>query len=123
MVHHVLRWIGSPLEVHPSISNMSTQSLVRLLTYRMSHCHDIHLGTSQAYQPNPTADHHQMHPLWVMYHHPDFMTDLSSCLCTQQPTSVFICISVMDRQCPVPWHWLDLWQLTISSLYLLRYHR
>src|SRR5882724_3833801 len=57
---------------------MSTQSLVRLPTYRMSHHHDIHTDTSQAYQLNPTADYHQMHPLQVMHDHPDFMTDLSS---------------------------------------------
>ena len=53
MEHHVLRWIGSPLEDCPSVSNVSTQSLVRLLTYRMSHGHGIHLDTSQAYWPNP----------------------------------------------------------------------
>src|SRR5882724_6965368 len=82
MEHHVLRWTGSPLEDHPSVSNMSTQSLVGLLTYRTSHSHDIHLVTSQAYQPNPTADHHRMHSLQVMHDHLDFMTDLSSNLCT-----------------------------------------
>src|SRR5882724_10481962 len=90
MEHHVLRWTGSPSEDHPSVSNVSTQSLVGLLMYRMSHSHDIHLDTSQAYRPNLMADHHQMHPLQVMHDHPDFITDLSSCLCTQQPTSVLI---------------------------------
>ena len=82
MEYHVLGWTGSLLESHPSVSNVSTQSLVGLLTYRMSHCHDIHLDTSQAYQLNPMADHHQMHPLQVMHDHPDFMTDLRSGLCT-----------------------------------------
>src|SRR5882724_4078262 len=53
MEHHVLRWIGSPSEDCPSVSNVSTQSLVGLLTYRMSHGHGIHLDTSQAYWPNP----------------------------------------------------------------------
>src|SRR5882724_2321538 len=102
MEHHVLGWIGSPSEDHLSVSNVSTQSLVRLLTCRTSHHHNIHLGTSQAYSPNPMADHHWMHPLQVMHKHPDFMTDLGSCLCTQQPTSVLICVSLMDRQCLVP---------------------
>ena len=82
MEHHVLGWTGSPLEDHPSVSNMSTQSLVGLLMYRMSHGHDIHLDTSQDYWPNPMADHHRMCPLQVMHNHPDFMTDLGSCLCT-----------------------------------------
>jgi len=82
MEHHVLGWTISPSEDHPSISNVSTQSLVRLLMYKMSHHHDIHLGTSQAYWPNPMADHHWMHPLQVMHDHLDFMTDLSSHLCT-----------------------------------------
>src|SRR5882724_11813599 len=102
MEHHVLGWTGSPSEDHPSVSNVSTQSLVGLPTYRMSHCHDIHLDTSQACQLNPMADHHQMHPLKVMHNHPDFMADLGSCLCTQWPTLVLVCISLMDRQCPVP---------------------
>ena len=79
MEHHGLGWTGSPLEYHPSVSNMSTQSLVGLLTYRMSHGHDIHLETSQVYRPNPTADHHQIHPLQVMHNHPDF---IDSRLCT-----------------------------------------
>src|SRR5882724_8820207 len=119
MEHHVLRWTGSPSEDHPSVSNVSTQSLVGLQTYRTSHGHDIHLDTSQDYQPNPMADHYWMHPLQVMHNHPDFMTDLGSCLCTRQPTSLFVCISLMDRQCPVPQHRLDLWQLTISSSHSL----
>ena len=82
MEHHVLRWTGSPLEDHPSVSNVSTQSIVGLLMYRMSHSHDIHLDTSQDYRPNPTADHHRMHPLQVMHNHPDFITDFGSRLCT-----------------------------------------
>ena len=41
MEHHVLRWIGSPLEDHPSVSNVSTQSLVGLPTYRTSHGCDV----------------------------------------------------------------------------------
>ena len=61
---------------------MCPQSLVGLPMYRMSHGHDIHLDTSQDYQPNPMADHHRMHPLQVMHNHPDFMTDLGSHLCT-----------------------------------------
>ena len=73
MEHHVLRWTGSPSEDHPSVSNVSKQSLVRLPTYRMSHHHDIHLDTSQVYWPNPTADHHQMHPLQIMHDHPEFI--------------------------------------------------
>ena len=65
MEHHVLGWTGSPSEDHPSVSNVSTQSLVGLLMYRMNHGHNIHLDTSQDYQPNPMADHHRMHPLQV----------------------------------------------------------
>ena len=82
MEHHVLGWTGSPSEHHPSVSNVSTQSLVGLPMYRTSHGHDIHLDTSQDYRPNPMADHHRMHPLQVMHNHPDFMTDLGSRLCT-----------------------------------------
>ena len=81
MEHHVLGWMGSPSEDHPSVSNVSTQSLVGLPIYRTSHGHDIHLDTSQDYQLNPMADH-QMNPLQVMHNHLDFMTDLSSHLCT-----------------------------------------
>src|SRR5882724_1632756 len=102
MEYHVLGWTGSPLEDHPSVSNVSTQSLVGLPTYRISHGHDIHLDTSQDYWPSPMADHHRMHPLQVMHNHPNFMTDLSSHLCTQWPSSVLVCISLMDRQCLVP---------------------
>src|SRR5882724_6307726 len=91
--------------VHPQkivrVYLMCPQSLVGLPMYRMSHGHDIHLDTSQDYWPNPMADHHWMHPLQVMHNHPDFMTDLGSHLCTQRPTSVFVCISLMDRQCLV----------------------
>src|SRR5882724_6001083 len=102
MEYHILRWTGSPSEDHTSVSNVSTQSLVGLPMYRMSHHHDIHPDTSQVYRPNPTADHHQMHRLQVMHNHPDFMTDLSSCLCTLWPTSVLVHVSLMDRWCPVP---------------------
>src|SRR5882724_2757268 len=101
MEYHVLGWTGSPSEDHPSLSNVSTQSLVGLPMYRMSNSHDIHLDTSQDYQSNPTADNHRMHPLQVIHNHPDFMTDLGSCLCTRWPTSVFVCVSLMDRQCLV----------------------
>src|SRR5882724_7835801 len=81
-----------PQKICPSVSNMSTQSLVGLPTYRTSHSHNIHLDTSQAYWLNPMADHHQMHPLKIMHDHPDFMTDLGSHLCTRWPTSVLVCI-------------------------------
>src|SRR5882724_1256534 len=47
MEYHVLGWTGSPSEDLLSISNVSTQSLVRLPKYRSSHCHDIHLSTSK----------------------------------------------------------------------------
>ena len=46
MEHHVLGWMGSPLEDQLSVSNMSTQSLVNLLKYRLIHCHDIHQSNS-----------------------------------------------------------------------------
>ena len=97
---------------------MSTQSLVGVSTYRMSHSHDIHLDTSQAYQLNPMAPPLDA-PLQVMHDHLDFMTDLGSHLCTQWPPSVLVHISLMDIWCPVPYHWLNLWQLTISSSYSL----
>jgi len=82
MEHHVHGWTGSPSEDHLSVSNVTTQSLAGLLMYRTSHHNDIHLDTSQAYWLNPTAGHHRMHLLQVMHDHPDFMTDLGSCLCT-----------------------------------------
>ena len=82
MEHHVLSWTGLSSEDHTSVSNVSTQSLVRLPMYRMSHHHNIHPDASQAYWPNPMADYHRIHPLQVMHDHPDFMTDLGSCLCT-----------------------------------------
>src|SRR5882724_6115330 len=40
---------------------MSTQSLVRLPKYRLSHCHNIHPSTSYAYRLNPMTDHPWMH--------------------------------------------------------------
>jgi len=45
------------------------------------------------------------------------MTDLRSHQCTCLPDSVLTHVSLMDRQCQVPWHQPDLWKLTTCSLY------
>jgi len=71
---------SSPSEDHPSVSNVSTQSLVGVSTYRMSTVHDIHPGYLQAYQLNPMAPPLDA-PSAIMHKTtPDFMTDLCSCL-------------------------------------------
>jgi len=64
MEYYILRWTGSPLEYQPSVSNMSTQSLVNLPKYRLSHCHDIHPSTSMLIFQSlqwTTLDAHTIH--------------------------------------------------------------
>src|SRR5882724_3132388 len=43
----------------------------------------------------------------------------SAAICVHDGLPWYSYVSLMDRQCPVPWHQLDLWQLKISSSYPL----
>jgi len=114
MEYHILRWMASPLEDWASISNMSTQSLVDLLKYRLSQCHNIHLSTSiliiQTYNGQPSMptpspiERLSFWPsdtLWVMHDHLDLIADLDSHPCTWWLASVLTHFPLMARQCQV----------------------
>jgi len=64
-------------------------------------------------EASPTKDylHILRCTLWIMHNYLDLMTDLSSHPCTQWPTSVIPCVSLMNRQCQIPVHWSESWEL------------
>src|SRR5882724_5929797 len=72
--------------------------------------HMTSTGVYECHTCNPRAH------LQVMHNHLDITTDLGNHPFTWWPTLVLTSVSHMDRQCQVPLHWPDSWQLTTHSL-------
>jgi len=135
--HNIMSSDGQdhPLKIYWTCLMCFVQSLLNLLvlgqaTVMTSTCIPI-CGLTEAYNIDPsiqTSSHWDLEApqtkatlyilgcnLYIMHDHLDLTIDLDSHLWTWQPTLALPCISLTYRQCQVPVHQPDSWQLIMAA--------